>query len=209
MGAGTVDMAAFEFDDRTEPPALSEIKEARQCSALAGDEIDRILVELYLRKRGGEKNREDELKLQRTAILSARDLKRELFTTGKCSLKTGWMATTITAKELMEDQNFRTYLTALRETVAASLHKVLARAETSGARRGGRGHRRRRRAPALHGRSGEERRPACAGPRVGLRIGPLSPANTLYSSVDGSLRDVFPQIAMSVGGALVEMMPTN
>lgn len=208
MGAGTVDMAAFEFDDRTEPPALSEIKEARQCSALAGDEIDRILVELYLRKRGGEKSRDDEMKLQRTAILSARDLKRELFTTGKCSLKTGWMATTITAKELMEDQNFRTYLTALRETVAASLHKVLARAETSGA-------------PVVDVvlAGGGARLPfmvdivkSAASLRrtsVGLRIGPLSPINTLYSSVDGSLRDVFPQIAMSVGGALVEMMPTN
>ena len=39
----------------------------------------------------------------------------ELFTTGKCSLKTGWMATTIRANDLMEDPNFRTYLTALRE----------------------------------------------------------------------------------------------
>ena len=208
MGAGTVDIAAFEFDDRTDPPALTEIKEARQCSALAGDEIDRILVELYIRKRGGEKNREDELKLMRTCVLSARDLKRELFTTGKCSLKTGWMATTIRANELMEDANFRTYLTALRQTIAASLQRVIERAEAAGAdvvdvviAGGG------ARLPFMLElvKSAGTLKPTS----VALRIGPLSPANTLYSSIDASLRDVFPQIAMSVGGALVEMMPAN
>jgi molecular chaperone DnaK (HSP70) len=208
MGAGTVDIAAFEFDDRTDPPALTEIKEARQCSALAGDEIDRILVELYIRKRGGEKNREDELKLMRTCVLSARDLKRELFTTGKCSLKTGWMATTIRANELMEDANFRTYLTALRQTIASSLQRVIERAEAASAdvvdvviAGGG------ARLPFMLElvKSAGMLKPTS----VALRIGPLSPANTLYSSIDASLRDVFPQIAMSVGGALVEMMPAN
>jgi molecular chaperone DnaK (HSP70) len=208
MGAGTVDIAAFEFDERSDPPSLSEIKEARQCSALAGDEIDRILVELYIRKRGGEKNREDELRLLRTAVLSARDLKRELFTTGKCSLKTGWMATTIRAQELMEDQNFRTYLTALRQTVAVSLQRVIERAEAAGAgivdvviAGGG------ARLPFMVElvKSAGTLKPT----NVQLRIGPLSPANALYSGVDASLRDVFPQIAMSVGGALVEMMPAN
>lgn len=208
MGAGTVDMAAFEFDESTDPPALAEIKEARQCSALAGDEIDRILAELYIRKRGGEKTREDELKLKRTIVLAARDLKRELFTTGKCSLKTGWMATTVRANELMEDPNFRTYLGALRQTIAASLQRVIARAEAQNAdvvdvvlAGGG------SRLPFMVDlvRSAGQMQPS----RVALRIGPLSPANTLYSSVDHSLRDAFPQISMSVGGALVEMMPAS
>ncbi len=40
LGANaTNDMAAFDFDESVEPPSLSEVKEARQCSALAGDEI--------------------------------------------------------------------------------------------------------------------------------------------------------------------------
>ena len=30
-----------------------------------------------------------------------------------------------------------------------------------------------------------------------------------YTSIDSSLREVFPQIAMAVGGALVEMMPAH
>ncbi|MBY0564238.1 MAG: Hsp70 family protein [Hyphomonadaceae bacterium] len=208
MGAGTVDIAAFEFDERTEPPALTEIKEARQCSALAGDEIDRILVELYIRKRGGEKSRDDEVRLLRTALLSARELKRELFTTGKCALKTGWMATTIRANELMEDANFRTYLTALRQTIAASLSRVIDRAEAAQADvidivlAGGGSQ-----LPFMLElvKSAGTLRPT----RVGLRIGPLSPVNPLYTGIDPALKDAFPQIAMSVGGALVEMMPAR
>lgn len=209
MGAGTVDFAAFEFDESTDPPALTEIKEARQCSALAGDEIDRILIELYIRKRGGEKSREDELRLLRTARLSARDMKKELFSVGKTSLKTsGWMATTIRINELMEDQNFRTYLTALRNTMAASLNVVLQRAEAVGANAvdivlaGGGSN-----LPFMPDlvKSAGQVRPHS----ITLRYGPLSPINPLYNSVDPSLRDIFPQIAMSVGGALVEMMPAR
>lgn len=208
MGAGTVDIAAFEFDERMVPPTLSEIKEARQCSALAGDEIDRILVELYIRKRGGEKSRDDEVRLLRTALLSARELKRELFTTGRCALKTGWMATTIRANELMEDANFRTYLTALRQTIAASLARVIDRAEAAQADvidivlAGGGSQ-----LPfmlELVKSAGTLR----ATP-VKLRIGPLSPVNPLYTGIDPALKDAFPQIAMSVGGALVEMMPAR
>jgi molecular chaperone DnaK (HSP70) len=209
MGAGTVDFAAFDFDESTDPPALTEIKEARQCSALAGDEIDRILIELYIRKRGGEKSREDELRLLRTARLSAREMKKEIFGTGKTSLKTsGWMATTIRLSELMEDQNFRTYLTALRNTMAASLNVVLQRAEAAGANAvdivlaGGGSN-----LPFMADlvKSAGQVRPH----NITLRYGPLSPANPLYNSVDPSLRDIFPQIAMSVGGALVEMMPAR
>jgi molecular chaperone HscA len=208
MGAGTVDFAAFEFDETTEPPALTEIKEARQCSALAGDEIDRILIELFVRKRGGEKSRDEELRNLRSAKLSARDMKKELFATGKTALKSGWLGTTVRINELMEDQSFKTYVTALRNTMAASLNVVIARAEAVGAPfvdvvlAGGGSH-----LPFMPDmvRSAASLRPS----PVQLRVGPLSPANPLYTGIDPALRDVFPQIAMSVGGALVEMMPSR
>jgi molecular chaperone HscA len=208
MGAGTVDFAAFEFDETTNPPALSEIKEARQCSALAGDEIDRILIELFVRKRGGEKSRDEELRNLRTAKLTARDMKKELFATGKTALKGGWFGTVVRLNELMEDPNFRTYVTALRNTMAVSLSTVVARAETVGAPfvdvvlAGGGSH-----LPFMTDlvRSAADQRPSA----VKIRVGPLSPVNPLYSGIDPSLRDVFPQIAMSVGGALVEMMPSG
>ncbi len=204
MGAGTTDIAAFDFDETTEPPALSEIKEARQCRALAGDEIDRILIELYQRKRG-DKIRGDEARVLRATKLAARELKRELFTLGRCSLGSGWGGVTLRLNDLLEDPNFRAFQDSLRDSIAASLAPVIARAEKTGTAMidvvlaGGGSH-----LPFLADlvKSAATLRAT----RVGLRVSPLSPASRLYDGIDPSLRDVFPQIAMSVGGALVEMM---
>lgn len=205
MGAGTTDIAAFEFDESVDPPALSEVKEARQCSALAGDEIDRILIGLLFKKRGQDKPNDDEQRALRATRLSARELKRELFTQGRCALRNGWIATNVKLSDLQEDPQFRQYLAALVETIARSLAATAARAQAVGADvidvvlAGGGSH-----LPFLPDLfRAAAQRTQCT---TRLRIGPLSPANTLYQGVDTSLRGVFPQIAMSVGGALVEMM---
>ena len=206
MGAGTTDIAAFEFDETVDPPSLSEIKEARQCSALAGDEIDRILISLIFRRRGaGDKANPDDPRALRSTRLSARELKRELFTQGKCGLRNGWIATTLKLSDLQEDPNFRQYQVALAETIARSLSSVVTRAQQVRADvidvvlAGGGSH-----LPFLPDLvRAAANRIQCP---IRLRVGPLSPANTLYQGVDTALRGVFPQIAMSVGGALVEMM---
>lgn len=205
IGAGTTDVAAFEFDESTDPPSLTEIKEARQCSGLAGDEIDRILVELFFRKRGGDKNREDEIRLLRGTKLAARELKKELFTYGKASLKGGFLATTIKINDLLEDEQFRAYLGALGGVIARSLSSVAARAQVVGADvidvvlAGGGSNL--PFLPALVRKAAADRTGA-----VSLRVGPLSPASSLYDGIDQSLSAAFPQIAISVGGALVERM---
>ena len=48
-----------------------------------------------------------------------------------------------------------------------------------------------------------------AAPGLAMRAGPLSPSSSLYGSVDEYFSDVFPQIAISVGGSLVEMLDTR
>jgi molecular chaperone HscA len=206
IGAGTTDVAAFEFDDRTNPPALSEITEARQCSGLAGDEIDRILIELYFRKRGGDPSQTEEQRVLRMFKLSARDLKQQLFAHGKVILRTGWNTTTIKLIDLTDDPQFREYQAALTRIIAASLQPVVHRAQAFGAQvidvvlAGGGSH-----LPFL---PDLVRAAAAQSPRsVPLRVSPLSPASRLYEGVDPALSGAFPQIAMSVGGALVEMMP--
>ena len=206
MGAGTTDIAAFEWDDSVEPPSLSEIKEARQCSSLAGDEIDRILIELYWRKRSGDRNRDEEMRVLRTTKLAARELKKELFTTGRCALKGGWLNSTIRLQELTDDPQFREYQNALRNIIGYSLNAVLQRA-----------HATRGNVIDIVLAGGGSNLPFLADlirssipggtGSIQLRIAPLSPASSLYDGVDPSLTGAFPQIAMSVGGALVEMMP--
>lgn len=208
MGAGTTDIAAFEFDERNDPPSLSEIKEARHASALAGDEIDRILIDLMIRKAGVRRGEEEEIKISRIARLAGRELKRELMTTGKCSLRLGWRTIGVRASDLMEDDRFRQYLGALAGTIANSLGQIIPRAQANGGEiidvvlAGGGAQL--SFLPAL-----VQRGAASLNTPVKLRIGPLSPANPLYQGIDTSLVNVFPQIAMSVGGALVEMMPAG
>jgi molecular chaperone DnaK (HSP70) len=208
IGAGTNDMAAFDFDESVEPPSLSEIKEARQCSALAGDEVDRILIELMLRKAGFDRNNPDDMRTLRAARLTARELKKDIFRHGKCTMRVGRKHITVLAKELADDPNFRTYQQALAQTIAASLRIVAQRAQSVGGTHidvvlaGGGSH-----LPFLTALVQHAGNSVAQG--IQLRIGPLSPANPLYTSIDSSLREVFPQIAMAVGGALVEMMPAR
>jgi molecular chaperone DnaK len=205
MGAGTTDLAAFDFDESSDPPSLSEITEARQCSALAGDEVDRILIDLLLRRRGARESSLEEARFLRASRLAARELKREIFTTGKCTLKEGWRATSLHVSDLFQDQAFRTFQAALGEAIGHSLSAVAARAHAV-------------RAPVIDVvlAGGGSQLPfltdlvlAVGAPRVGsiaLRVEPLSPASPLYDGIDTYFNDVFPQLSMSIGGALVELM---
>lgn len=208
MGAGTTDIAAFEFDERVDPPTLSEIKEARQCSALAGDEIDRIIIDLMMRRAGIERGKDEEARAARIARLAGRGLKHELMRSGRTALKLGWRTLQVRAQDLQEDERFRAYLAALVRTIATSLQAVVPRAEAMGAPvidvvlAGGGAHL--AFMPQLVQKAGES-----LNTGVQLRIGPLSPINPLYEGIDPILANVFPQIAMSVGGALVEMMPAR
>jgi hypothetical protein len=206
MGAGTTDLAAFDFDESSEPPSLTEIREARWCSALAGDEVDRVLINCMLARRGARENSTEEARFLRAAKLHARDLKRELFETGRCTLREGWRSTTLRREELFEDPGFRGFSRALGDAITTSLAVVAQRARQAGASTidvvlagGGSA------LPFLPDLV-RQSAPPNLGP-VSLRIEPLSPTSSLYAGIDEYFSDVFPQIAMSIGGALVEMLP--
>jgi hypothetical protein len=123
-------------------------------------------------------------------------------------VKDGWKTTTVRVADLVEDAQFCAFVTQLGERVGASLARVAQRARAANAGivdvvlAGGGSHL--AFVPELVRSVG-----VTAAQGVGLRIGPLTPANVLYSNVDEYFVTVFPQIAMSVGGALVELMPAR
>lgn len=204
MGAGTTDIAAFDFDERSDPPSLTEIKEARQCSALAGDAIDHVMIDLLLRKRGAKDNSVEKARFLRASRLGARDLKRDLFDTGKCTLRETWRATTLTLAELAVDPAFQSFQMQLRDTIGQSLAIVAARSgpvDTIDVVLAGGGSGLPFLSDLVHAAA-----PQHLG-RITLRVEPLSPTSPLYEGIDPYFSDVFPQIAMSIGGALVELMP--
>src|SRR6266567_1664910 len=106
MGAGTTDFSAFDYDPRAEIPMLNEIKEARYGCPLAGDTIDRIIIERLVAKRGLKQGPEAEAYV-RTLRLAAGSLKVQLFATGECTLTVKGKPTTLTANDLSQDPKFQ------------------------------------------------------------------------------------------------------
>jgi hypothetical protein len=109
---------------------------------------------------------------------------------------------------LAQDPKFQGFLSSLRAAVAKSLSVVIDRAEQARVEfvdvvlAGGGAY-----LPFLPDLAMQ----ACQEKlgRVGLRVGPLSPTNALYDAVDHSMKGVFPQLAMSIGGALLEFQSSD
>lgn len=127
MGAGTTDIAGFERDPDSLEPKLTEIEGARQCCTLAGDELDTILVDLFVRT-GGKRALKAEDQLWRAVNLSAKELKHELFRTGKRAFKHAQHTVTVRQQALAADRAFKAYCRALTGAFEASLAPVLERA---------------------------------------------------------------------------------
>ncbi|MGE0532917.1 MAG: Hsp70 family protein [Hyphomonadaceae bacterium] len=133
MGAGTTDIAAFERDTAIAPSKLAEITAANQCCSLAGDELDNILIDLFVRS-GGKRGLAAEDRLWRAVKLSARSLKQDLFQRGESSFRDrSKKRIRITRAALEKDPSFRAFCKALTETVAVSLAPLHARAKELGA----------------------------------------------------------------------------
>jgi molecular chaperone DnaK (HSP70) len=131
MGAGTTDIAGFGRAATPGATALSEIMASRKCCTLAGDELDSIIVDLFVRS-GGKQKLGDEDQLWRAVNLSARELKHELFARGKRDFKYAKKKLQVTRSALANDSGFRAYCRALREVFAGSLGPVLAAAKSGG-----------------------------------------------------------------------------
>lgn len=204
MGAGTTDFAAFEFDDSGDLPMMDEVKEARQCSLLAGDALDRVLINLALRKTGASRDKAEAERFVRAARLNVRAAKEQVFASGKGVLGSSRLRTEIRAQDLAEDEGFKAFQSALRAIITQSLAPVLQRAHDKRARvvdvvlAGGGA--RLPFLPALVHQAGEGRLGSTS-----LRVSLLGPPNPDYAGIGGEAGGVFPQIAMSIGGAVVEM----
>lgn len=126
MGAGTTDLAGFERD-----PDLSELVEVdgtRQCCMLAGDELDNILIDLFVRSsRESKLDRQD--RLWRRLRLSVTNLKRDLFSKGKSAFKHERGLVRVTHDALSRDRSFRAYRRALIKSIASSIGPLLQQAK--------------------------------------------------------------------------------
>jgi hypothetical protein len=130
MGAGTTDLAGFERDP--EASELLEVDGTRQCCMLAGDELDNILIDLFVRRsRESKLDRQD--RLWRRLRLSVKNLKGDLFSKGKSAFKHERSLVTVTRDALSRDRSFRAYRRALTKSIASSIAPLLQQAKRGGA----------------------------------------------------------------------------
>lgn len=202
MGAGTTDIAAFE----RQPALLHEIDGTRQCCALAGDELDTILMDFVVRA-GGKQKLDAEAHLWRALRLSVRDLKRELFEKGKCTFKHERKRIVVTREALAHDASFKAFCRALTETITLSLAPLFASAKSAGADSvtvllaGGGSN-----LPFL----GDLVKAAAAKCKGALRI-TVEPfgANWSLPHQHHPFAGMFPQMAIAMGGALAPISETS
>lgn len=134
MGAGTTDIAAFERDSAVAPAKLAEIAAANQCCTLAGDELDNILIDLFVRS-GGNRGLAAEDRLWRAVKLAAHSLKHDLFERGESVFRDrNKKCIKVSRSALEKDPSFRAFCNALTHIVAVSLTPLRARAQEMGAK---------------------------------------------------------------------------
>jgi molecular chaperone DnaK (HSP70) len=130
MGAGTTDLAGFACDTVAKQVQLREIAGTRQCCVLAGDELDGIVVDMFVRA-SGEKKLDAKDELWRALRLAAKQLKRDLFEKGKAVFKYGRRRIQVTRDALKKDASFRAYCRSLTEDIADSLAPLLDQAKAA------------------------------------------------------------------------------
>lgn len=127
VGAGTTDIAGFKLRRSDAGVALDEIKAARQCCALAGDEIDTALVHQMVR-RSRARSSDAEASVWRALRIAARELKHDLFQSNKCKLNYEGRRIVLSSKALYNDPEFKAFCRGLASALANSLEPVLAAA---------------------------------------------------------------------------------
>ncbi len=198
MGAGTTDIAGFEVEGRAPRCVLTEIQAARQCCVLAGDEIDGILMDLFVRA-GHAQGVDSKDALWRHVRLGVRELKRDIFSKGSAVFKYGRRQITVTREMLAADPSFKAFCRALTETVRDSLELVAAKAKREGA-------------VTILLAGGGSNMPfladlvKAAGSRCGLKVRVEAfGTNWTLPHRHHPLAGMFPQMAISMGGALAPL----
>lgn len=120
VGAGTTDIAGFKIIRRGAATALDEIKPARKCLALGGDEVDNAVVHNML-CRSGVLSAEAKARAWRALRLSARELKHDVIERGKCALVHDGRKIVMRQDALIKDPGFKDLKRALIHALSESM----------------------------------------------------------------------------------------
>lgn len=201
MGAGTTDMTAFECLGEGASRVMKEIAQARQTSALACDEVDKIIVARMSAKAKGEKRRGARKQFWRRLSTRARRLKEALFRDGQCEAVYEGQKITLKLAEFMHDRNFIAFYSALSDTYRGFLTEIGIRAAAAGkdaigiVLAGGGSS-----LPFVQNMA-QKTRPKVSRIRRVL-VQPVVPSWVYEHHSARALAPIFPQLAIAIGGAV-------
>lgn len=207
MGAGTTDITAVR---RTpigyKRHAWHEIEGLRATMALACDEVDRLMIARFIERADSKRSKAALDRFWRRLSLHSRPLKEALFRDGFCEAEFEGRKITLRSQDLFKDRTFVQFQRALAAAYQDALTRVARTAAADGADAIG---------VILAGggsnltfvqQMARNTRPSVSRiRRIDLR--PVVPSWAQGPDFDGAFRDIFPQIAISIGGAVAAMTP--
>jgi hypothetical protein len=208
MGAGTTDITSFETSGEGGARGMREITGARRTILLACDEIDQLLVS-HITERVGRSNKKAPLKpLWRRLTLHSRLLKEDLFANGYCETRWDDQRIVVRLADFMRDKQFTAFRAALANNFRFCLTQTTLRAAAAGRDEVG---------VVLAGggaalpfiqKMAEQARPS-AGRVRRVHVQPLVPQWARDEIFGGKLSAIFPQVAISIGGAVANLHATD
>jgi molecular chaperone DnaK (HSP70) len=195
MGAGTTDIAALaRIGDR-----VIELPEARVTLKQAGDFIDQIIANRALEAAKWARGPQ-QVSLWTAVMRNMRDIKETLFADGSVIFRHEGSGVKLEMRDVERDKDFRTFMKTLKDAYKHGLAVV--RDDATARRRpeiqavavGGGAY-----APFIRDLIQSK-----SGRRGGIRVEPR-PATPKWAHTEafaGNLAPVFPQLAISIGGAL-------
>jgi molecular chaperone DnaK (HSP70) len=198
IGAGTTDLGGYRLRSEN---AIEEIVPARRTVDIAGDVIDRVLMNAMLSRARHVRSNDAQTSLWRTIAPQVRELKEALFTSGKCAVRYERKIVTLSAKDVVKQEDFKGALAQIRDAYAITLSNV-ARVSLENNMRdidvvfaGGGAS-----LPFLHQMARDTKPAPKLNPHV--HVAPLAPKWAHADHFQGQLVPVFPQISIAAGGAL-------
>ncbi|MDX2236143.1 MAG: Hsp70 family protein [Hyphomonadaceae bacterium] len=193
MGAGTTDIAAFA-------PGAVEIDAARRTSHLACDELDKIIVAMFMDRADQKAPRALRKKLWRNLRRRARRLKQDIFAGQTAEAQFEGKVLRVSLKDVQSDGLFKAFHKDLNAVFQASLDALAKRAAADGRDRigivlagGGSA------LPFVHDMALRAKPRERKVRRVD--VAPVVPDWARDASFQGALAPVFPQMAIAIGGA--------
>lgn len=202
MGAGTTDITSFEFNETGQGHFMKEIPNTRRTILLACDEVDKLLISHILDRARLSSSKQGDA-LWRSLALRRRSLKERLFADGAIEVEWNGKRYGVRMNDFLRDRDFQAFGRAVAQNFKYCLTQVELRAAAGGHAEVG---------VILAGggaslpfikKMAAEARPSVRGVKR-LALQPVVPSWAQAPEL-GHLASIFPQVAISIGGAVARV----